>query len=351
MSDEYQKLAKHLDNLPGGYPPTESGIEIKILKRLFTSDEAKVAVSLTMMPESSEATAKKMDRDHEEMEAMLLDMSKKGLIFRSSKGGTNLYSASQFVVGIWEYQVNRLTEGLIKDFNEYVPYLMEAQKKSKTKQLRVIPVSKEVSAQITVMPYEEAENIIKAQSKILVADCICRKEHNMVGEGCDKPVHVCMVFGSGAFYYEENGLGETVSQEKALEILAEGVEAGLVLQPGNSKKPINICMCCGCCCQILKNVKKMDTPAKFVCSSFYAAVDSDECSSCEVCVERCPMDAISMDDVAVVDLTRCIGCGVCAASCDFDAITLKTKDEDQKWVPPENTVETYMNIAKERGLF
>ena len=37
MEEEiYKKLAKHLDNLPGGFPPTESGVELRILKRLFT---------------------------------------------------------------------------------------------------------------------------------------------------------------------------------------------------------------------------------------------------------------------------------------------------------------------------
>ena len=36
------------------------------------------------------------------------------------------------------------------------------------------------------------------------------------------------------------------------------IAPGLVLQPGNAQKPINICLCCGCCCQILKNLKILD---------------------------------------------------------------------------------------------
>jgi hypothetical protein len=35
----HKRPAKHLDNLPGGFPPTESGVEMHILKRLFTSEE------------------------------------------------------------------------------------------------------------------------------------------------------------------------------------------------------------------------------------------------------------------------------------------------------------------------
>ena len=35
MTDVYKNLAKHLDNLPTGYPSTESGVELRILKRLL----------------------------------------------------------------------------------------------------------------------------------------------------------------------------------------------------------------------------------------------------------------------------------------------------------------------------
>ena len=42
----YQDLAKHLDKLSGGFPPSESGAEIRILQRLFTPEEAGLAVTL-----------------------------------------------------------------------------------------------------------------------------------------------------------------------------------------------------------------------------------------------------------------------------------------------------------------
>jgi ferredoxin len=171
----------------------------------------------------------------------------------------------------------------------------------------------------------------------------------MVGKGCDKPRENCLVFASGAYFYEENKLGRSISQDQALDILKEGIAAGLVLQPGNSQRPINICMCCGCCCQILSNVKNQPRPAEAVNSSYYAKVAEENCTACGTCEERCPMDAITIDEVAVVARERCIGCGVCAGSCDYEAIALIAKDEDARWVPPANTVATYINIAQERG--
>jgi ferredoxin len=253
------------------------------------------------------------------------------------------------MIGIWEYHVKSLDEGLIQDFNEYVPHLMKAMLDNKTKQLRVIPISKEITADAQIMAYEDAENIIRSQSKIAVAPCICRTEHAMVGKGCDKPRENCLVFAGGAYYYEETGLGRGISQEEALALLKEGIAAGLVLQPGNAQKPMNICMCCDCCCQVLKNLKKFPKPGEAVNSSYFAVVDEDGCTACGTCEERCPMDAITIDDIAVVALDRCIGCGVCAGSCEYDAIALKPKEEEARWVPPSNTVETYVNIAKERG--
>ena len=50
MSEVYENLAKHLDNLPGGFPATDSGVELRILKRLFSNQEAEVAQKLSMMP-------------------------------------------------------------------------------------------------------------------------------------------------------------------------------------------------------------------------------------------------------------------------------------------------------------
>ena len=350
MNDVYYNLARHLDNLPAGFPSTESGVEIRILKRLFTPQEAEIAAGLVMMPEPVVAIAGRLKRDETELAPMLDDMSRKGLIYRSSKGGQTYYMAAQFVVGIWEYHVKSLDLDLIKDFNEYSPYLMDhAWKDTKTKQLRVIPISQSISAEMRTMPYDEAEQIIKSQSKIVVSPCICRTEHKMAGKGCDKPVEVCLAFGGGAYYYEENGLGRSISQSEALDILAKGMEAGLVVQPGNSQKPTNICLCCGCCCQILKNLNNLDEPAKAVHTNYYAKVAADNCTACGICVERCQMQAIEVDDVARVKKERCIGCGLCVTSCSFDAMHLIEKAPEEHWTPPANTVETYINMARERG--
>ncbi|KPJ77270.1 MAG: 4Fe-4S ferredoxin [Deltaproteobacteria bacterium SG8_13] len=351
MTDIYQLLARHLDRLPAGLPATETGVELRILKRLFTAEEARIAMGLTMMLEPVSAIARRLGVEAKDLQPALDQMSRKGLIFRSTKQGQTLYMAAQFVVGIWEYHVNDLDEELIKDFNEYVPHLIQRSwVERKTKQLRVIPVSASIRADMQVMPYEEAEEIIRRQSKIVVAPCICRREHRMAGAGCDKPMEVCLLFGSGAYFYEQNGLGRPVSSDEALTILDRAMEAGLVLQPGNAQKPSNICMCCGCCCQILKNLNNLEKPALAVDSNYYAEVNPAICNGCGVCETRCQMGAIELREIARILPERCIGCGLCIPTCEEQAIRLTAKDADRQIVPPKNLVDTYLQLARERGL-
>jgi electron transport complex protein RnfB len=264
------------------------------------------------MPEPVEAIALRAKKDPETIAPILIEMGKKGLAIHINRNGKDTFMLLQFVVGIWEYQVNRLTPELIQDFNEYVPYFMKAQKKHKTQQMRIIPVTKSVNTELNIMDHERLEELIKTQSKILVAPCICRKEHTMMGKGCGKIEEACLIFGGGAYIYESRGIGRTITQEEAIEIVRKGVKQGLVPQPSNSVKPVNICLCCSCCCQILTNIKNNEAPAKIVNSNFQARVDPDLCTGCQACEDICPMDAIEMDEkdiIAMVNTDRCIGCG------------------------------------------
>lgn len=350
MNDIYNQLAVHLDNLPGGFPETESGVELRILRRLFTPEEAELAILLTLKPEAVAALAGRTGREAGNLAATLENMAKKGLIFRSYKEETVMYSAAMFVIGIWEYHVNDLDAELVRDVNEYLPHISnKVWRATDTKHLRVVPISKSVVQDIEIASYEDAEALIRAQSKITVQPCICRKEHQLVGEPCEYPLEACFSFGTAAYYYEDNKLGRAIGIEEALEILEVGRKAGLVIQPGNAQKSANICMCCGCCCQILKNLKKLDKPAEEVHSNYFAAVDEEACTACTICAERCHMDAITIDQTATINLDRCIGCGVCVPACPTEAIHLVAKEATDRYVPPRFTYQAYLKMAKERG--
>ena len=351
QEDIYERLANYLDNLPGGFPRTESGVEIRILKRLFTEDEAVLTCSLRMMPEPVERIAKRVNLPTTELADRLYEMSRKGLIYRADLPEGPRYMAVQYVVGIWEYHVNDLDEDLIRDMNEYIPSLIDTTSKLKTHQLRTIPIGASLDGQGVVMPYEQARELIEQQSKIVVAPCICRKEHSMIGQSCGKLVEACLIFSSAAYFYENNGLGRSISREEAMQILEKAEAEALVLQPTNAQKIHSICLCCGDCCQILKSLKRLPKPASLVHANYYISIRKEDCIGCETCVERCQMEAIRVQDgIAKVNLDYCIGCGLCVTSCSGDAIDLIRKEEKDCYTPPANVVETYMLIAQERGL-
>ncbi|MFC1823384.1 4Fe-4S binding protein [Thermodesulfobacteriota bacterium] len=346
----YERLREHLDRLPAGYPVTESGVELRILKRLFTPEEAELAVNLKMKPETAEAIAERAGINAEEAAGKLEDMARKGLIFSiETPDRPPGYMASQFVVGIYEYHVNDLDLELIRDLEEYMPALLE-ESFSHLPQLRTIPVDRSVDAGLEVLPYERAEEIVKNQKKFLVAPCICRREHKMKGAGCEKPMDACLVFGWGADYYERNGLGRAITLEETLDILKKADEEGLVLQPSNSQDIVNICCCCGDCCQVLLNLKRQPDPAAAVASPFIAQADTELCIGCEACLDRCQMDALTVEDEHVVlDENRCIGCGLCISTCPSDALTLVRKPEDRQPVVPRNQVAAHSMRAEARA--
>ena len=220
----------------------------------------------------------------------------------------------------------------------------------KAPQLRTIPVSRSLEASSKILSYERAEELIKNRSKIRVAPCICRREHTMVGEGCDKPEESCLVFGTGAYYYERRGIGRDITVAECLDILKEADKAGLVLQPNNAKRLTNICCCCGCCCQVLIKLKKHPKPAEVVSTPFTVVHDEESCKKCGICVKRCQMDAITMaNETVALQQERCIGCGLCISTCPTGSLTLERKPEESQATVPANVLESNILTARARG--
>ncbi|MFH0788083.1 MAG: 4Fe-4S binding protein [Pseudomonadota bacterium] len=351
MEDIYEMLRKRLDDLATGFPATENQVELKILKRLFREEEARLFLGLSPLLEDPATIALRLKRDPQATADLLEQMAGKGLLFRLRKGENVRYAAVPYVVGIMEFQLKRLDKELVHNMQEYFETALGRTFQSySTPVMRTIPINRQLVADWPVAPYEDVLAILENQTTIAVAPCICRTMAHLDDKGCDKPMEACFMFGSHAHYYVDNHLGRYITKEEAKEIVRRNEEAGLVMQPFNSQKMGGMCSCCGDCCGMLKSLKKQPVPAKAVQSNYFAQVNGEECVGCETCLDRCHMEAITIvEDRAVVNLDRCIGCGLCVTTCTTGALQLLKKSEDLQYKPPESGVETYLRIALERG--
>jgi ferredoxin len=52
-------------------------------------------------------------------------------------------------------------------------------------------------------------------------------------------------------------------------------------------------------------------------------IDREKCDGCEICVDECPVEAISLNDdnIAEIDDEECVECGTCVDLCPKNAIS------------------------------
>jgi len=75
---------------------------------------------------------------------------------------------------------------------------------------------------------------------------------------------------------------------------------------------------------ILKSALSQPKPGLALNSGFMPEWDTELCTACGTCIERCPADALTsgVEDRPELNTDRCIGCAVCATGCPSEAIGL-----------------------------
>jgi Pyruvate/2-oxoacid:ferredoxin oxidoreductase delta subunit len=339
--------------MPVAFPATESGVELRILARLFTPLEARVALCLSALAEPLSTIHRRIrhELDAETLRETLQTMAEHGLIECDRTPRGLRYGKSMFVVGIYERQVGRLSRELEQEILQYFEEAFgRAVHSKKTPQLRTVPVNRTIPAERGVASYDDIRAFASsAAGPFAVMNCICREGKHLVGEPCRQTAlrETCLTFGEGARGMMAQGAARPISRGEVLAVLDQADREGLVLQPQNTRNPLFVCCCCGCCCGVLTMAKRLPVPASYFSSNFRAEVNAGECIACGECATRCQMDAIADDGLAVaVDEARCIGCGLCVSACASSALSLTPKAE--RTSPPKNLGSLYAKIYYER---
>ncbi|MFW9829632.1 MAG: ATP-binding protein [Candidatus Thorarchaeota archaeon] len=352
--ETYRKLQKYLDSLPIDYPETKSGVEVRILKRLFTPQEAEIALNLKIIPQEPKALYrpfKKKGWTLEQFSDALLTMAKKGSInWIRRRDGTNYYAIAFLAVGFMDYQIDKLTKDSAAEYDQYMDEgFISAMLENGILQMRTIPIEKSLTFEHNISNFDEIREIIQNTEKTFyLSPCICRQSKVVQGKGCDHPMETCISIGVSPRIFLEQG--REITKEEALEVLRMTQENGMVICPTNTQNPFVICSCCGCSCIFLSNLKKYPNPAQYVNSNYFVEVDEDLCTGCSNCITSCHMEAnkINENGISKLDLGYCIGCGVCIPQCPESARHLVKKSTES--IPPESFTELYQAIARRKAF-
>ncbi len=340
MSDDlvYRRLAEALDRLPNGFPRTPSNAEIPLLRELFSPEEAILAAQLDESAKTAESIAPSAGVSPEEAEERLLKMAKHGLVWIEQRKPRLRFRLAPFIVGIYEAQMKRMDPPLARLVDAYMEDggaagIMGAEPAIH----RVLPAQASIKPE-WILPYDDVRALLETALSFRLFDCICRVQMGQIGHECDFPLRMCLV------YYTKSRAAspDDVDRDEALAILNKAEEIGLVHSVCNVRTGAllpdgvgYVCNCCGCCCMVLRGITKWGVANSVAHAAYYAEIDSEACTNCGICVDRCQVDAISEGDYGTAVLEgRCIGCGLCVTGCPAGAARLLRKPDEEIVVPP-----------------
>lgn len=353
----YRDLQQHLNTMPLGFPKTTSGVEIRLIQEMFSTEEAKVALYLNYKFATVNTIynrAKNAGYSKSQLKNMLEKMVCNGAILMRDTDEELSYSLLPFLVGMYEMQLAHFTPSFYIDSQKYitekfgVEYLT-----TEEQQFRVIPIEKSLKIEHNVASYDEVREIIdKSKEKIALKNCVCKVGKDLIGRPCKvtERRQICMEFRD---YYNvtiHGKMGIKISKNEAQRITDQNEKDGLVILTSTTQNPQFLCGCCSCCCGPLNMINLVPKPIDFIRSNFYATLNSNSCAGCQTCSERCQMNAIIFDaktkKAVSIDETRCIGCGLCVTTCKTGSLKLKKKED--VFIPPKNHDDLFELIMKKK---
>ncbi len=342
--DIYTRLGARLNRNPIKMPLVEA--TIAFLKEVFTEEQAELGAAFPMGTHSLTSLARELSRDEKDLQRILEDMADEGLILivETSDGGKE-YSLAPYIPGILEFQYLRGEDNdkvrrrtvLVNDMWAAAEAAIEelcrkadpAALAARPGTLRTIAIEQHLPGGTGIATWEKMSEILESETSFAAGACYCRQKAALNGHPCkleNLPPETCIFFGKVADFMVERKFARRFSREGVVQLLKDCETAGLIHNFNNFIGGGNtlLCNCCGCCCDIIAQMKKIKGYRGITGANFSAVVEPSACTACGRCIERCQISAIVMaDQAAAVIPEQCLGCGLCVKTCPTGAITLR----------------------------
>lgn len=362
IPDVYYQLGARLNRFRYKFPLIED--YLLLLMEIFTPEEAALGAQMPAELTPLRELSVLLGIPREDLFPLLERMAGKGTVFSRDREGLTEYGAIPILPGILEFQLMRAERtpreqkfaSLLEEFeNKFAPLvtpeLVERVKDTLPDPFaRVLPVQEEVQSLTEIFPYEDVRKMIDQSDFFAAGRCFCRYHAELMGRPCraeNVPEWSCMSFGDVARFTVKRGFSREITREEALRILDECEQAGLVHCTNNVLDLITfICNCCRCCCGIFRAINNFHYPAAVARANFIIHVSPNDCTGCDECTPRCPVDALTQKDGRVsADPSLCIGCGLCVQSCPADCLKLVRR---KKIVRPEPASDPFIGMMGEQ---